>query len=298
LAGEPAAWLAVAIGVAAVSLSAPVTKVTAAPALALAFWRSAIGAAAAAPYLALRRPAELRAAGPGVRRDAVIAGALLAAHFGTWLPSLKLTSVTASTALVATTPVWTVLAERIRGVPVPRTVLIGVGLALAGVLAITGVDAGRSASALAGDLLALLGGVASAGYVVAGERARRGLSNPAYSVAAFGTCAVLMLPVCLLFGVAIAGYAPRTWVEVAVVAVSAQIIGHGCLNAALPVLGATTLALCLLLEVPGASLVAWAWLGVPPPVGVLPGTVLVLAGLVAVLRAGRRGPGEVVVDVT
>jgi drug/metabolite transporter (DMT)-like permease len=288
----------VAIGVAAVSLSAPVTKVTAAPALALAFWRATIGAAAAAPYVALRRPAELRDARPRVRRAAAVAGVLLAAHFAAWLPSLKLTSVTASTALVATTPVWTVLGERIRGVPVPRTVLIGVALALAGILAITGVDAGRSPRALAGDLLALLGGMASAGYVVAGEQARRGLSNPAYSVAAFGTCAVLMLPVCLLFGVAIAGYAPRTWVEVAVVAVAAQIIGHGCLNAALPVLGATTLALCLLLEVPGASLVTWTWLGVPPPAGVLPGTVLVLAGLFAVLRAGRREPGEVVVDVT
>jgi hypothetical protein len=56
-------------------------------------------------------------------------------------------------------------------------------------------------------------------------------------------------------------------------------------------------ALSLLLEVP-RLLVAWAWLGVPPPVGVVPGTVLVLAGLIAVLRAGRRGPGEVVVDVT
>ena len=44
----------------------------------------------------------------------------------------------------------------------------------------------------------------------------------------------------------------------------------------------------MLLEVPGASLVAWAWLGQVPPLAVLPGTVLVLAGLVA--GAAREGP--------
>jgi hypothetical protein len=190
----------VAIGLTAISVSAPVTKATAAPALALAFWRSALGTAAAAPYLALRRPAELRDAGPGVRRDAVVAGVLLAAHFGTWMPSLKLTSVTASTALVATTPVWTVLAERIRGVQVPRSVLVGwprtrrrAGDHRGGCRALGECPGGTSWRCSAGW--------PARGTSSPAERARRGLSNTAYSVAAFGTCASLMPPVCLLFGV-------------------------------------------------------------------------------------------------
>jgi len=297
-AGRVLAWFGVAIGVLAVSVSAPVTSATAAAPLAVAFWRATIGAAATGSYLAVRRPGELRAAPAPVRRDAALAGLLLALHFGLWLPSLRLTSVIASTALVSTTPVWTVLLDRLRGVRVPRSVLLGVAMALAGVLAITGVDAVRSASAALGDLLALLGGIAGAGYVVAGERARRWLTPSAYSTAACLTCAVLLLPVCLLGGVAVVGFTARTWAEIGVVAVGAQIIGHGSLNAALPVVGATPLALALLFEVPGASLVAWAWLGVPPPAAVLPGTLLVLAGLVVVVRAGRRVEDRAVVDVT
>lgn len=285
-AGRLAAWAGVAVAVAAISVSAPVTSVTAAPALALAFWRAALGTASLAPWLLLSRaPGTPWAASPTARRRAALAGVWLALHFAAWLPSLKLTSVAASTALVATTPVWTTLFGRVRGERVPPGRAAGVGLALLGILAITGVDLGRSWSALAGDLLALAGGVAGAGYVDVGERARQELSAVAYSSVAYGVCAVLMLPVCLAAGVPLLGYSGHTWVQIAVIVVGAQLVGHSTLNAALPVVGATPLALALLFEVPGAILVSWAWYGISPPVAVLPGTLLLLSGLVAVLRA-------------
>jgi len=47
----------------------------------------------------------------------------------------------------------------------------------------------------------------------------------------------------------------------------------------------TPMALAILLEVPGASLVAWAWLGRVPPPAVLPGTALMLLGLIVVVRS-------------
>ena len=286
------AWAGVAVAVASISVSAPVTSVTAAPALALAFWRAALGAAAVGPWLLLRHPGELRLAGARPRRQAVLAGVWLAVHFAAWLPSLKLTSMAASTALVATTPVWTVLFGRLRGERVPPALTWGVGVALVGVLAITGVDIGRSWGAAAGDLLALAGGIAGAGYVDVGVRARAVLSPSGYSTVAYGTCAVLILPVALVAGVPLLGYGSHTWLQVAVVVVGAQLVGHSTLNAALPVLGATPLALALLFEVPGAVLVSWAWYGVAPPVAVLPGTLLLLTGLVVVVRSGA------VADVT
>ena len=51
----------------------------------------------------------------------------------------------------------------------PRGVLIGVAVAMCGVLLVTGVDADRSGRALVGDLIALLGGMAGAVYVTLGE---------------------------------------------------------------------------------------------------------------------------------
>lgn len=283
--GTVVAWTGVAVAVLAISVSAPVTSVTAAPAFGLAFWRAALGTASLGPWLLLARPGELAAAGPVARRRAALAGCWLALHFVCWLPSLRLTSVAASTALVATTPVWTTLFGRLRGERVPAGRAVGVGLALVGILAVTGVDLGRSWSALAGDLLAVAGGITGAAYVDVGERARQQLSATAYSTVAYGVAAVLLLPVCLALGIPLTGYSGHTWLQVAVIVLGAQVIGHSTLNAALPVVGATPLALALLFEVPGAILVSWLWYGLAPPAAVLPGTLLLLAGLVAVLRA-------------
>lgn len=278
------AWTAVAVGVLGISLAAPIGSATAAPALAVAFWRAAGGALATGAVVGVRGRSELRALPGSAWRRSGLAGVLLAAHFALWIPSLRLTSVAASTALVATTPVWTVAADRLTGRPASGRILAGVAVALAGMLAITGADAGRAGHALAGDLLALGGGIAGAAYMLVGERVRATTSTAGYTLIAYGTCAAVLFPVCVLGGVPLAGWHLRTWVELAVLTLAAQLAGHSLLNAALPVVGSTPLALAILLEVPGAVLVAWLWLGSTPSWAVLPGTVLVLVGLVSVIR--------------
>lgn len=277
------AWLLVGIGVAGVSLSGPMASVIAAPALAVAFWRNAFGSAATAP-LALMRPAEWRALDGATWWAGMLAGALLAVHFGLWIPSLRMTSVTVSTALVATAPLWTVALHALAGRPPGRGVLTGVGLALGGVLVITGVDSTGSDRALLGDLLALGGGIAGAGYTVVGEHVRRTASTPVYTLLAYTVCALVLGLVCVAAGVPLTGYPPSVWGWLVALTVAAQLLGHTCFNQALPTLGATPLSLAILLEVPGAALVAWAWLGQVPPIAVLPGAILVLAGLVVVVR--------------
>jgi drug/metabolite transporter (DMT)-like permease len=277
----------VAVAVVGISSSAPVTAATAAPILAVAFWRNLVGAAVSGGWVGARErdgPALL----PGrARWLAALAGVLLAVHFVTWFSGLRLTSVTASTALVCTTPVWTVGYDLVRRVPVPRAVLVGVLLAMAGVVAITGVDAARSGDALLGDVLSLVGAIAAAGYVVVGDRVMRTASTAVYTLLAYGACAAVLLPACLVTGIQLVGFSQRTWIELAIVTIGAQLLGHTLLNAALPRIGVTPVALAILLEVPGASLVAWAWLGRVPPLSVLPGTALMLLGLVIVVRSRR-----------
>lgn len=281
----------IATGVVAVSFSGPIAASTLAPALAVAFWRNALGAAAGAPFTLLRRRAELRALLRDQRRVlamAVLAGCFLALHFGLWIPSLRLTTVTASTALVTTTPLFTVAAARLSGRHVPRGVLAGVLLALVGVVVITGVDASASPDALKGDLMALAGGAAGAGYVAAGESVRRSVGTASYTLIAYTTCALVLLPVCLATSTPLTGFSARSWVEIVALTLSAQLLGHTLLNRALRTAGATTVSLAVLLEVPGASLVAWAWLGQVPPLAVLPGAALVLAGLAVVVRTQSK----------
>ena len=285
------AWLLVGLGVAGVSLSGPLAAAVAVPALAVAFWRTALGALATAPVVAAgrRSRSELRAVrlgGPrsGRLRSTALAGLLLAVHFGTWIPSLRLTSVATATALVTTSPLWIVAARRLRGAAVPGTVTAGAAFGVLGVVVITGLDVGRPADALLGDALALVGGAAGAGYAVAGERARADLSTGVYTVLAYTVCALALLPVCLAGGVRLGGWDGTAWAQVALLTVVAQLLGHTAFNAALPVVGATSLSLAILLEVPGATLVAWAWLGQAPPPGAVPGVLAVVWGLALVAR--------------
>lgn len=284
----------IAVAVVAVSVAAPVAGATAAPALAVAFWRTAVGALVYLPLglrgLRLRRRTHGPLAGSTVRA-AVWSGAFLALHFMLWLPSLRLTSITASTALVTTTPLWVVLVQRLRGRPVSGRVLAGCLLAFAGVVVITGFDATVSPEALLGDAMALGGGAAAAGYSITAETARRQLSTSSYSAVANSVCAGLTLLVCVALGVQLGGFSATTWVEVAVVALAAQVVGHALLNMALLRAGVTTVTLAVLLETPTASLIAWAWLGEVPPLLVVPGAALVLAGL-AVVVTTRRQPTE------
>ncbi len=286
--------LVLAVGVLGVSVAAPVAGATLAPALAVAFWRTAAGAVFYLPAGVRGLRARRSAVGP-LSRSTVTAvlwsGGLLALHFMLWIPSLRLTSVTASTALVTTTPLWVVLVQRLRGRPVSRRVLVGVLVAFAGVLLITGVDAASSPEALLGDAMALGGGAAAAGYSLTAETARREMSTASYSTVANSVCAALTLLVCLVLGVSLVGFSATTWTEVAVIAVCSQIVGHALLNQAILRAGATTVTLAVLLETPTASLIAWAWLGDVPPLLVLPGAVLVLAGL-AVVVTSRRQPVE------
>jgi len=77
-----ASYSALGIAVVAVSSSAPVIAYAAAPALAIAFWRNAMGVAAIGPVALLRRRGEL--ADLVRRREgglSLLAGVALAAHF-------------------------------------------------------------------------------------------------------------------------------------------------------------------------------------------------------------------------
>jgi drug/metabolite transporter (DMT)-like permease len=280
-AGRDVAVMAVAV--VGISLSGPMTALVTAPALAIAFWRNAAGAAALLPVLLRERPA-LRWSHLS---SSVVAGLFLAAHFAAWLPSLSMTSVAASIALVTTTPIWTAVAARLSGVRLPAQVWWGLVLAIAGAALIAGVDVTVSLRALAGDGLALLGAIAAAGYVLAGARARQRLSTSAYAVVCYSTCAVVLALAALVVGDPLVGFSARDWWLIAGITVVAQLLGHTLFNMVVSNVGPTVVGLAILLEVPGSLLVALVLLGQLPPLLALPGMALVVVGVALVTRASR-----------
>ncbi|MBD0669472.1 DMT family transporter [Streptomyces sp. CBMA156] len=278
--------LAVAIG--GISFSGPLISATAAPALAIAFWRNAMSVGALGPYALLRHRAELRGIGRRALLLAVAAGTLLAVHFALWMPSLRMTSVASATALVTTTPLWTILLMRLMGVRAPRPVWIGTFVAFAGVLVLTGVDLSLSPHALLGDALALAAGLASAAYVLLGAEVRKTVSTTAYTLVCYATTAVVLLGVCLVAGTPLAGWSAGVWWQIVLLMVTAQLLGHSLTNRVVRNLGPSITSTAILLETPGAALIAALWLGQWPPVAAYPAVVLILLGLVLVARGGRR----------
>lgn len=285
--GRDLAWLAV--GVAAISTSGPIIAATAAPALAIAFWRNAFGTLAVTPVAVWRSGAELRRLGRAELRLSLSGGVLLAAHFATWIPSLSLTSVASSTALIATQPAWAALLARASGQQVTRRVWAGIGVAFVGVTIISGVDVSLSARALVGDVLALVGAVFAAAYVTVGARARRSMTTWTYTSVVYAVTAILLGLACLVGRQRLTGFPADVWLQLLALTLGAQLLGHTVFNAVLRTTAPTVLSLAILLEMPGAALLAWWWLGQTPPPGVLPGAALLLAGIAVVVSSSTRG---------
>jgi drug/metabolite transporter (DMT)-like permease len=285
------ALIIVAIG--AVSTSGPLIAAGAAPALAFAFWRNGLAALVVMPFALIRNRAELRGLSQRERRLILAAGVLLAAHFATWIPSLRYTTVASSTALVATQPVWSALLARSRGAVIKRSAWMGIVMAVLAAALLTGLDVRVSGRALAGDLLALAGGVLAAGYVTTGAVVRRTVTTTTYTALCYSTTAILLLVVCLIGGQRLHGYSGADWVRIAALTAGAQLLGHSVFNRVLRTTSATIVSLSILFEVPGATLLAALFVHQHVRVEQIPAALLLLGGVALVIRSGTRSiPAE------
>ncbi|MHA7262981.1 DMT family transporter [Arthrobacter sp. TMN-37] len=276
------------LGVLGVSASGPIMAATAAPALAIAFWRNLIGAVIMGGPAAVSKRAEFRALGRSDLRSLLTAATALALHFACFITSLKLTSVAAATALVCLQVAWIALFNAVRGSRPPGTVVAGLSVAFAGVVVITGFDLQLSGEAIFGDLLALAGGALAGIYQMAGATARRTMSTGTYTTLCYGGCAVLLLGMCLLFRQPLTGFPPAAWLGILGVTLVAQIMGHTVFNHLLAVMSPLVISMIILLEIPGAALLAAVFLGEQLPGGTYAGLLLILVGLAVVVRGQAR----------
>ncbi|MFK0046013.1 DMT family transporter [Streptomyces sp. NPDC090741] len=296
---------AVLVTVLAFSATAPLTAYATGPTLALAFGRNALGLLTLGPAFMLVRRREVRKVFLGQRslvqkeqRRAVIhgvfAGTALAAHFATFMPSTRLTSVAMATALVATQPVWQALIATLQKSRLPRATWAGLGVSVAGAAFASGTDVQAGTQALVGDLLALAGAIALAGYTALSEKARPDVSTPMYSVLCFTVCTVELLILCLATSTPLFAFTGDTWLALLGLLIFPQLLGLFSLNFALGRAPATAVSVMLLLEAPVAALIAWLWLGQLPAADAWPGLLVIMLGvtLVVVADARRTDPAK------
>jgi drug/metabolite transporter (DMT)-like permease len=290
--------LLLVVGVVGVSLSGPLmAAAVAVPALAMSLWRSGLGALSLLPSGVATSRHELRTLPRRQVARSCFAGVMLAGHFATWTASLKYTSVASATALVCSQVAWVVVLARLSGVRASGRAWRGLGLALVGVLLVSGVDLTISTTALIGDGLALVGGLFAAVYVTVGARVREDTSTTTYALLCYATSATVLGLACAVGGVQVTGFSTRSWLLIAAVTVASQILGHSVFNYLLATISPTVVSMTMLLEVPGAALLAGLFLGQAPPLTVYAGLALILSGLALVVVARTRVDSGVSVPV-
>jgi drug/metabolite transporter (DMT)-like permease len=280
---------AVAVGVLAVSAAAILIRLAEAPAVAVAFWRCALGAAVLLPPALLMRERFPRGRDLWV---GVASGVALGAHFGFWISSLDYTSVAASVVLVSTQPVFVaILAYALFGERTSPLSFAGILAAVAGTAVIAG-DGSVGSAALLGNALALVGAVTVAVYVLIGRSSRTGgVGVLPYSIVVYSAAALTLLPAALLLDVQLWGYSGETWFWLWAITLGPQIMGHTVFNWALGYVEASILSGTILAEPVVSALLAWAILSEKPGLPTVLGGAVVLVGLFLLLR-GRPVPAE------
>ena len=282
-----------AVGIAAISTSPILVRAAAMPALALAFWRCLAGAVLLAPFAWAGRARRLVGTPePGERARLLAAGACLAVHFALFNASLSFTTVASSATLVSCAPLFVGLGGRLLGEPPSHRAWLGIALAVAGAVLIGLGDAGAidlGGRALLGDALAFAGSAAMAGYLLLGRVARRRLPLPAYAATVYGVAAAVLLPACLLTGAALGGYRAGAWLALAAIVAGPQLLGHTVFNGLLASVSATVVAVAILTEPVGATILAWLLLDELPADAFGLGAPLVLAGIWLAATGERAG---------
>ena len=261
---------------------------TSVSALAIAFWRNAIGAVVMAGPVVVRNPRQFGKVTGAEFRWSLAAAVALALHFACFITSLQLTSVAAATALVCLQSGWIAIFQLFRGVRLRWPVLVGLGLAFGGVVTITGFDMGSSPEALVGDLLAVAGGALAGIYTLAGGKARQSMGTGVYTTLCYGMCAAIVAGMALLAGQPLAGFEATGWLGILAITVCAQLVGHTAFNYLLATMSPLLVSMIILLEIPGAALLAAVFLGETLPAGTYAGLAMILVGL-AVVVLGQRG---------
>lgn len=289
-------FLIAALGVLGVASSGPLIAATlgatTVSALAIAFWRNAIGSVVMAAPVLVREPGQF---GRLTRREfawSAVAAAALALHFACFITSLQLTSVAAATALVCLQSAWIAVFQLLRGTRHGWPVLAGLGTALAGVVAITGFYMGSSPGAFLGDLLAVAGGALAGLYTLAGGRARQTMGTGTYTSLCYGMCAALVAVLALAAGQPLSGFDATGWLGVVAITVCAQLVGHTAFNHLLATMSPLLVSMIILLEIPGAAILAAVFLHETLPAGTYAGLALILVGLAVVVMGQRRGSSK------
>ena len=249
--------IALVVGVLAVSTGAIFARLADAPALVIAAYRVGLATLVLLPVAWFTARQELLNLSLTEFKLAMLSGLFLALHFATWISSLDYTSVANSVVLVNTNPLWVgIFTPLITKESIKRATRVGIVVSVIGGAIIGAGDFATGGKALWGDFLALCGSICAA-YILLGHRLRKNLSLTAYITVCYGSAAVILWGLVLALGLPVTGFSHQTLAAFWAMALLTQLVGHTSYNWALKWFSSGMIAVCLLGEPIGSTLLAW-----------------------------------------
>lgn len=215
----------------------------------------------------------------------LLPGAFLAVDLLFWHSSLHLTSVANATLLSNMAPIFvTLFGWLLFKAKISRTFLIGLGLAIAGVIILKGGPMALGGGSLAGDSLALAAAFFYGGYIMVVGRLRARFSTIVIMLWSTASAAILILPLALLYEPALLPFTLFGWAIIIGLAWFTHAGGQGMITFALAFLPAAFSSLTLLIQPVVAGVLAWAILDEPMGMMQMIGGIVVLFGIFVARR--------------
>lgn len=251
-----------AVGILAISWSAVLVRLCEAPAMVIALYRLGLSVLALAPWYLWAQRGVKEALSAHALGWILVSGLCLALHFLAWIEAVQRAPVAMAVTLSSTHPIMVGLLSRLLlGEAFGGGKVLGAALAVAGTAGMAWVGQAAGSGDLTGYLWALGAAFFFSLYMMVGRRLRASMGLMAYVLPTYGVAALWMFAAVAWKGLPMLGYPARTFLMFLLLALVPTTIGHSSLNWALGHLSASLVAVSVLGEPIGASVLAWVILG-------------------------------------
>jgi len=281
-------YIALAVGISALSLSAMFVRWAEAPGPITGFYRLLISTFLLTP-LFLRQQKRLEPIDKKYLFFPLLAGIFTAFDFAFWNSSLKYTTAANATLLGNTSPLWVALfalfifREKLRGV-----FWLGLILALTGAALVMGSDFLRHPTLGLGDLMASTAAIFYASYQLTTQRGRKYIDPFRYTWLVGVSATIGMFIMNLVLGNSFTGYPAQTWIIFFVTAIVSQMIGYLAISYALGHLPASVVSPTLIGQPILTAILAIPMLGEIPNSTQWIGGVIALVGIYIVNQSHNQ----------
>ena len=285
-------YIALAIGISALSLSAMFVRWAEAPGPITGFYRLLISTIFLSPIF-IRQQKQLEPIKNKYLIFPLFAGIFTAFDFAFWNSSLKFTTAANATLLGNTSPLWVALfalfflREKLRGV-----FWLGLILALAGAALVMGSDFLKHPTLGLGDLMASTAAIFYASYQLTTQHGRKHIDPLRYTWLVGVSATLGMFIINLVLGNSFSGYPPQTWIIFFLTAIVSQMIGYLAITYALGHLPASIVSPTLIGQPILTAILAIPMLGEIPNTTQWIGGAVALAGIYIVNQSHMQTKEE------